>query len=156
MLGVDRHADAAAIRSAYKRLVRSAHPDKGGDPEDFVQLTKAYEVLCDDLLRADYQQALADQAGNGPVEFFTDSLGREWVSLSALHLEETTNRQQLLQLQEAHRKLLQEDSAAIDELLKKKEELFQKRSRNLTERCRNFKRWFHGKCWTILGFSTKG
>jgi curved DNA-binding protein CbpA len=131
MLGVDKHADAAAIRSAYKRLVRSAHPDKGGDPEDFVQLTKAYEVLGDDRLRADYQQALAEQAGDVPVEFFTDSQGREWVSLSALHLEETTNRQQLLQLQEDHRKLLQEDSAAVDDQLKKKDELFQKKEQEL-------------------------
>ena len=75
MLGVDRHADAAAIRSAYRRLVRTAHPDKGGDPEVFRQLSEAYVVLCDDVLRADYEQALADQAANGPVEFFTDTQG---------------------------------------------------------------------------------
>ena len=88
-------------------------------------------VLGDDVLRADYEQALADQAANGPVESFTDSQGCEWVSLSALRVEETTNRQGLLQLQEENRKVLENESAATDELVKKKDEQFQKKEQEL-------------------------
>lgn len=50
-LGVDRDADAAAIRKAYLRLAVSCHPDKHpGDEaakERFQTLQKVYGVLSD-------------------------------------------------------------------------------------------------------------
>ena len=94
-------------------------------------MTEAYGVLCHPVLRADYLQALADQEANGTVESFTDTLGREWVSQSALHMEETTNRQGLLQLQASNRKALEDEIAATDEQLKKKDEQFQKKEQEL-------------------------
>ncbi len=46
-LGVSREASSAEIKAAYRNAVRTAHPDRGGDPDEFVLLTAAYNVLHD-------------------------------------------------------------------------------------------------------------
>jgi molecular chaperone DnaJ len=50
LLGVDRNADDATLKKAYRKLVRELHPDVNPDPaaqERFKQVTAAYEVLSD-------------------------------------------------------------------------------------------------------------
>jgi len=50
LLGVDRGADDAALKKAYRKLARELHPDINPDPaaqERFKQVTAAYEVLSD-------------------------------------------------------------------------------------------------------------
>src|SRR5690606_1689377 len=54
VLGVDKSADAATIRKAYKKLARQWHPDVNKDPkaeERFKQINAAYDVLGDDEKR---------------------------------------------------------------------------------------------------------
>jgi len=55
-LGVERGADTNEIRKAYMLAARKHHPDKGGDPEQFKEIQKAYEILSDDHKRAIYDQ----------------------------------------------------------------------------------------------------
>jgi DnaJ-class molecular chaperone len=77
ILGVDRTADAKAIKSAYRRLARKYHPDvaKTKDAtERFKEVSEAYEVLADpekrrryDSLGPDWQRyAQAPPGGQGP------------------------------------------------------------------------------------------
>ena len=40
----ERTATDAAVRRAYKKVVRKAHPDKGGDAADFRTVHEAYEA----------------------------------------------------------------------------------------------------------------
>ncbi|MEO6205300.1 MAG: molecular chaperone DnaJ [Mycobacteriales bacterium] len=50
LLGVDRGADEATLKKAYRKLARELHPDINPDPaaqEKFKQVTSAYEVLSD-------------------------------------------------------------------------------------------------------------
>ena len=47
LLGVDKKASEQEIRKAYRKLALKEHPDKGGDPEKFKNITAAYDVLCD-------------------------------------------------------------------------------------------------------------
>ena len=44
LLGVEKDAGEAEIKKAYKRMAIKNHPDKGGDPEKFKEISHAYEV----------------------------------------------------------------------------------------------------------------
>ena len=43
VLGLPPGAPPDEIKKAYKALARKHHPDKGGDPEEFKRISKAYE-----------------------------------------------------------------------------------------------------------------
>ena len=66
ILGVDRNATEAKIKSAYRKLARKFHPDVNKDPsavDKFKDINEAYEVLSDKEKRSRY-----------------DSLGANWQS----------------------------------------------------------------------------
>ena len=46
ILGMSESSSYYEIRSAYRRLAKKAHPDKGGSQQGFIRLRSAYEVLC--------------------------------------------------------------------------------------------------------------
>ncbi|EJC85241.1 DnaJ-class molecular chaperone with C-terminal Zn finger domain [Rhizobium leguminosarum bv. trifolii WSM2297] len=54
ILGVERDADEAKLKAAYRRLAKVAHPDSGGDTEAFDILQKAYALLLDPVRRKVY------------------------------------------------------------------------------------------------------
>ncbi|EFN53776.1 hypothetical protein CHLNCDRAFT_15844, partial [Chlorella variabilis] len=54
LLELERSASQAEIGRAYRRLLVAAHPDKGGDPEQFRQLKDAYAQLSDPTERLIY------------------------------------------------------------------------------------------------------
>ena len=47
MLGVDKKATHAQIKKAYHKKALKEHPDKGGDPESWKEISAAYGVLSD-------------------------------------------------------------------------------------------------------------
>lgn len=59
-LGIDRSADAATIKKAYRKLAQKYHPDKNPDDkqaeEQFKKVTEAYAVLSDETKRKQYDQ----------------------------------------------------------------------------------------------------
>jgi hypothetical protein len=59
LLGVDRGASAAQIRSAYLSLAKATHPDVGGAPDSFHLLQQAYQTLRDPARRAAYDRSTA-------------------------------------------------------------------------------------------------
>ncbi len=73
VLGVDRNADDAAIKKAYRVLAKKYHPDfHPGDKEaeeKFKEASEAYAVLSDKEKRAQYDQfghAAFEQGAGGP------------------------------------------------------------------------------------------
>jgi curved DNA-binding protein len=59
ILGIDRAADEAAIKKAYRILAKKYHPDVSKDPkgeEKFKDLSEAYKTLKDPEKRAAYDQ----------------------------------------------------------------------------------------------------
>lgn len=76
ILGVAPEATEDAIKKAYRSLVQKQHPDKGGDPEKFRSIQKAYETLGDAGKRAEY-----DRTGEVPANM-TSLLEESMVLLS--------------------------------------------------------------------------
>jgi DnaJ family protein A protein 2 len=56
ILGVSKSDSCATIKKAYLRLARVHHPDKGGDPEMFKQITQASDILSDETKRRIYDE----------------------------------------------------------------------------------------------------
>ena len=47
ILGVAPDATPDQIKAAYRQLVKDHHPDRGGDPERFMQIQQAYQQITD-------------------------------------------------------------------------------------------------------------
>ena len=60
VLGIADGASSAAVRSAYRRLALTAHPDKGGDAVAFQRIVKAYETLTDPAQREAWEAGASD------------------------------------------------------------------------------------------------
>ncbi|OQR91524.1 hypothetical protein ACHHYP_04602 [Achlya hypogyna] len=79
-LGVSKTASEAEIKKAFRKLALKNHPDKGGDPELFKDITVAYEVLSDPEKRELYDQYGEEglQQGGGPsagADIFSQMFG---------------------------------------------------------------------------------
>jgi len=69
VLGVPKDAEESEIRKAYKKLALKNHPDKGGDPDKFKEISAAAEILCDADKRKIYdEQGLEGLEGSGGGE----------------------------------------------------------------------------------------
>lgn len=70
VLGVERSADAAALKAAYRKLAMEHHPDRNGGCEDsaarFKEISEAYAVLSDDQKRAAYDRFGQTGGGGDP------------------------------------------------------------------------------------------
>ncbi|KIJ50976.1 hypothetical protein M422DRAFT_776891 [Sphaerobolus stellatus SS14] len=87
VLDVDRQADDATIKKAYRKLSRKYHPDKNKEPDaekTFVEVARAYEVLSDSEKRSIYDRYGEDglkqheggQAGGAnPFDMFSNFFG---------------------------------------------------------------------------------
>jgi DnaJ homolog subfamily A member 2 len=53
-LEIEKGATESEVRKAYRHLAMKHHPDKGGDPEKFKEISKAYETLSDPVARKKY------------------------------------------------------------------------------------------------------
>lgn len=67
LIGVPKTATQDEIKKAFRKLALKAHPDKGGDPEKFKDISVAYEVLSDPEKRKMYdkygEEGLKEGAG---------------------------------------------------------------------------------------------
>ena len=57
ILGVAKDDDEATIKKAYRKLAVKKHPDKGGDPAEFQEIQRAYDVLSDEKKRKIYDRS---------------------------------------------------------------------------------------------------
>lgn len=73
ILGVQRSASEAEIKSAYRKLAKELHPDKNRDnptaAEKFSAVTNAYDLLSDKDKRARFDRGEIDGDGNPAAPF---------------------------------------------------------------------------------------
>ncbi|CAO1627552.1 unnamed protein product [Sympodiomycopsis kandeliae] len=83
LLGVAPGAGESELKKAYRKKALQAHPDKGGDPEVFKEITSAYEALADPQKRDLYDRfgeaGLSESGGMGggmdPSDLFSQLFG---------------------------------------------------------------------------------
>ncbi|KAF9514874.1 hypothetical protein BS47DRAFT_1342654 [Hydnum rufescens UP504] len=82
LLDTTPDASDADLKKAYRKKALRLHPDKGGDPELFKEVTHAYEVLSDPQKRSIYDRSgeagLSEQGGMGgmdPQDLFSQLFG---------------------------------------------------------------------------------
>src|SRR5690348_18299600 len=67
-LGVQRNADDAALRAAYRKLAKKHHPDVNPDNPDaaarFGEISSAYDLLSDKEKRARFDRGEIDAEGH--------------------------------------------------------------------------------------------
>lgn len=78
-LNVKPDASADDIKRAYRKMAMDSHPDRGGDPEKFKNISAAYETLSDPDKRQEYDfqrqnpfggnQGFHHHAGSGHHQF---------------------------------------------------------------------------------------
>lgn len=72
LLGVEKNATMDQIKKAFRKKALKEHPDKGGDPDKFKEISYAHEVLTDRDKRELYDQygeeGLKQGGGGGGAE----------------------------------------------------------------------------------------
>jgi len=79
ILGVDRKADQAAIKSAYRKLAKELHPDRHKDDsaiaDRFKEVSAAYAILGDPDKRKRYDRGEIDESGQERAPFAAGAAG---------------------------------------------------------------------------------
>jgi len=79
LLGVEKNATFDQIKKAYRKKALKEHPDKGGDPEKFKDITMAYECLSDKDKRELYdthgEEGLKQGGGMRGEDIFSQMFG---------------------------------------------------------------------------------
>ena len=75
VLGVEKTASQDEIRRAYRKLVKTKHPDKGGSQKEFQEIQLAYDTLSDENKRKVYDEYGEEgikegMDGQGPSDIF--------------------------------------------------------------------------------------
>lgn len=66
ILGLERGASDKEIKSAYRKLAKEFHPDRGGDAERFKEISEAYSILSDPQSKGNYDRfGSANSNNNG-------------------------------------------------------------------------------------------
>lgn len=71
-LNVQQTDSVDTIKKQYRKLALQYHPDRGGDPEQFKKIQKAYEVLSDPKKRQYYDRYGKTEEESGPSGMHED------------------------------------------------------------------------------------
>ena len=72
LLGVNKDASENEIKKAFRKKAMKSHPDRGGNAEEFKQISEAYEILSDSNKKSQYdkygKEGVGGNGGNAQTE----------------------------------------------------------------------------------------
>lgn len=80
-LGISKSATQSEIKAAYRKMAVKYHPDKGGDPDKFVEVNLANEVLVNPSRRAKYDRGEGIGERGDPKTLLKERLTHMFFSL---------------------------------------------------------------------------
>ncbi len=75
ILELDTGADDKEIKKQYKKLAMVHHPDRGGEPAKFKEISDAYEILSDKDKRENYDKYGSENKINNSDDIFGSMFG---------------------------------------------------------------------------------
>lgn len=88
ILGVPPKAPSAEVRSAYRKLARTYHPDLNPDPkahETMAKINAAFEVLSDPVRRMEYDLSIGEQTFGEPLDEAREANKPDAVRITLTH-----------------------------------------------------------------------
>ena len=79
ILGITEKSNIQEIREQYKLLIKKHHPDKGGNHDNFIKLTKAYNNLINKNNSSKYENIIKDLYNNGIFEKYINLLYNNFI-----------------------------------------------------------------------------
>lgn len=110
ILGLSAEATDSEIKSAYKRLAKIHHPDKGGKAEAFDRVQKAYDLLMNPAKRQMWQETGEEPGGQSADAKRQQAL----MELLMLHLDAALTEDEFTPLRGEMQKTLREHRKALD------------------------------------------
>lgn len=77
ILAVDKNSSQEEIKKAYRKASMKHHPDRGGNAEEFKKISRAYEILGDEIKKNDYDMKSRNPFCNNSNIFSADEMGGE-------------------------------------------------------------------------------
>ncbi len=71
-ISMDMSCNLQALKSAYRKKAKEAHPDKGGSPENFIKVKEAYDSLR-------YRMKMVNRPRLQPIRVWCGGGGFTWV-----------------------------------------------------------------------------
>ena len=68
ILGIDKGASEAEIKTAYRKKAKATHPDAGGEVETFQEVAKAFHILSDPQRRIAYDETGIEEPAAKPED----------------------------------------------------------------------------------------
>lgn len=104
-LGLSPSATQDQIRKAYRRMIKTLHPDRGGDPDEFRRISQIYAVLTDPIEKVKYDSLKDDEYYLGPYELdlILGELPKDVLDQAIRKGDETTAWYTYYAMQEDHR-----------------------------------------------------
>ncbi|HOT44885.1 MAG TPA: DnaJ domain-containing protein [Spirochaetota bacterium] len=78
LLGISRESSLREIKTAFRKISLTTHPDRGGSNEAQALINHAYEILSDPARRRRYDGALSATAGKSAVRQQRSGQAGEW------------------------------------------------------------------------------
>lgn len=74
VLGIKKNSSKEEIKKAYKKLALKHHPDTGGDSKKFLEISESYQILMNDIKRAEFDNLRTSTSNDTMYDAFGNKI----------------------------------------------------------------------------------